>query len=204
LAFDGGCAYLLSMNTDVIKAASATSARCTQPNPKNIGPEKFLRLFQQKALLVLFSTVLIISGLCIGTISSSFAQTTQSPLKGLEGKKRIILLFSKSRSDATLDKQIDLLRARRRDLSDRDTVVLVVEARSDVVSAIGYVSIPRGAALDLRRIYEKEKTRFFGILIGKDGGEKSRWTRVRQPQEMFDQIDAMPMRQQEMRSSQTN
>jgi len=140
----------------------------------------------------------------MGSNSHSAAQSTSNPLAGLQGEKRIVLLFSKSRSDATLDKQIDLLRERRRDLSERDVVVLVVEGRSDVVSAIGYVSVPRGFAIDLRRRYEKTKARFFGVLIGKDGGEKARWVRVRDPQDLFDQIDSMPMRQQEMRNSQTN
>lgn len=154
-----------------------------------------------RCLMVVFGGILLAT-----PVSSTYAQSTQAanPLADLRGERRIVLLFSKSRSDATLDKQVDLLRARRRDLSDRDTIVLVVEGRSDVVSAIGYVDVPRGAALDLRRLYEKERVRFFGILIGKDGQEKSRWQRVRDPQDMFDQIDAMPMRQQEIRNTETN
>ncbi|MEL6967084.1 MAG: DUF4174 domain-containing protein [Pseudomonadota bacterium] len=127
-----------------------------------------------------------------------------NPLAELQAKHRIILLFSKSRSDASLDKQIDLLRERRRDLTERDTVVLVVEGRGDVVAAIGYVPVPRGIARDLREQYTKSSAHFFGVLIGKDGGEKARWERVRDPQQIFDQIDSMPMRRLEMQQSQTN
>jgi hypothetical protein len=36
------------------------------------------------------------------------------------------------------------------------------------------------------------------ILIGKDGGEKSRWTKAPKPEELFRLIDAMPMRQAEI------
>jgi len=37
------------------------------------------------------------------------------------------------------------------------------------------------------------------VLIGLDGGIKKRWTSVMQPQKIFDLIDSMPMRIQEMR-----
>ncbi len=37
------------------------------------------------------------------------------------------------------------------------------------------------------------------VLVGKDGDEKARWNRVVNPQEIFDLIDSMPMRQSEMR-----
>ena len=39
------------------------------------------------------------------------------------------------------------------------------------------------------------------ILIGKDGGEKQRWSEPVEPQEFFQIIDAMPMRQDEMKHS---
>ena len=35
------------------------------------------------------------------------------------------------------------------------------------------------------------------ILIGKDGGEKGRWSQLVDPDEVFALIDAMPMRQRE-------
>jgi len=37
------------------------------------------------------------------------------------------------------------------------------------------------------------------VLIGKDGGEKRRWQDSLPRGELFDTIDAMPMRQYEMR-----
>lgn len=39
------------------------------------------------------------------------------------------------------------------------------------------------------------------ILIGKDGGEKARWTKAPQAAELYRLIDAMPMRQSEMKRS---
>lgn len=204
LAITNTHAYLLGMDVFISVAAQMRLFSTAQDHCFDglMGrPKRGITTFFARCLMLVFGGFLMAS-----SVSPTFAQSTPTanPLADLRGEKRIVLLFSKSRSDATLDKQVDLLRARRRDLSDRDTVVLVVEGRSDVVSAIGYVDVPRGAALDLRKLYEKERVRFFGILIGKDGLEKSRWQRVRDPQDMFDQIDAMPMRQQEIRNTETN
>ena len=42
------------------------------------------------------------------------------------------------------------------------------------------------------------------VLIGKDGEEKQRWNRVVDPQELFDLIDAMPMRKKEIDQQASN
>lgn len=140
-------------------------------------------------------SILLLAGF-IGFWVSATAQAS-SALDGLQGKKRVVLLFAKSRSFAGLDKQIDLLRARRPDLSERDTIVVVVEGRQEAIAAIGYTSLPRGAALQLTKRFNPESSLLTGVLIGKDGTEKSRWQRVIDPQEIIDLIDSMPMRQRE-------
>ena len=98
----------------------------------------------------------------------------------------------------TLDKQIDLLRDYRPDLRDRDMVVLSTTGTRETTADIGYVAIPRGTARQLRRQFEPASTGLTVILIGKDGGEKARWQHVVEPQEIFDLIDSMPMRRQEL------
>ncbi len=120
-------------------------------------------------------------------------------LEGLIGKKRPLLLFSKSRSLASLDEQIDLLRDRRPEISERDMIVFVTEGTQDTIPAIGYATLPRGAARDLKRRFEPNPSGMTMVLVGKDGDEKARWNRVVNPQEIFDLIDSMPMRQSEMR-----
>ena len=121
------------------------------------------------------------------------------PLEGLKGEKRPLLLFSKSRSLSSLDRQVDLLRELRPELEDRDMVVLVTAGSDDTYSAIGYTSLPRGASRDLRRRFAPQGSGLTVVLVGKDGGEKARFQNVVDPQELFDIIDAMPMRQREMR-----
>ena len=121
-----------------------------------------------------------------------------APLDGLRGEKRVLLLFSKSRSLSSLDRLVDLLRERRPDLEERDTVVLVTAGSDPTYSAIGYTSLPAGANRDLRRLYKPEGSGLVTVLVGKDGGEKARFRGVADPDAIFDLIDAMPMRQREM------
>lgn len=121
------------------------------------------------------------------------------PLKHLQGDKRPLLLFAKSRSFAPLDKQVDLLRGYRPDLEDRDMVVLSTTGSQETSATIGYVSINRGTARELRKLYKPESRGLTIILVGKDGGEKARWQQVVDPQVIFDLIDSMPIRQDEMR-----
>ena len=135
------------------------------------------------------------------------------PLDGLRGQKRPLLLFSKSRSLSSLDRQVDLLRELRPELDERDVVVLVTAANDETYNAIGYTDLPRGAARQLRRRFDP-----FGagpatadptvpgrgatsgltvILVGKDGSEKARFRGIVDPETLFEIIDAMPMRQRE-------
>ena len=125
------------------------------------------------------------------------AQAADSVEK-LQGKKRPILLFAKSRSDAGLDKQVDLFRSYRPDLRERDIIVLSTTAREETRSAIGYTTINRGTARELQKRYAPSSSGLTVILVGKDGSEKGRWQRVVEPQEIFDLIDSMPLRQKEV------
>jgi hypothetical protein len=113
-------------------------------------------------------------------------------LESMVGKKQPLLLFAKSRSFAPLDRQLDLLRDYRPDLSDRDMVVLRTVGSMETSAAIGYVSINSGAARLLHKRFSPDLAGLTVILIGKDGEEKARWLQVVEPQEIFDLIDTMP------------
>lgn len=139
----------------------------------------------------------IIMALMLATWSSHLLAADS--LNALQWEKRPLLLFAKSRSFAPLDQQVDLLRSYRPDLEDRDMVVLSTTGRQETSSAIGYVSINRGTARQLKKRFEPADRGLTVILVGKDGGEKARWQQVVDPQVIFDIIDAMPMRQNEMR-----
>ena len=137
--------------------------------------------------------------LCLTMMAAMAGQAEAAdPLAGLQGKARPILLFAKSRSDASLDKQVDLLRERRSEVSERGIVVLRTAGNEETRAAIGYVSLSEGAAFQLRRRFEPRRSGLTVVLVGKDGTEKARWEHVVQPQEIFDLIDTMPMRKQEI------
>ena len=126
------------------------------------------------------------------------ATALADPLAGLRGEKRVLLLFSKSRSLSTLDRFVDLLRERRPDLEERDMVVLVTAGSDPTYSAIGYTSLPSGANRDLRRRFEPQRSGLTVVLVGKDGTEKARFRSVVDPDAIFALVDAMPMRQREI------
>ena len=122
-------------------------------------------------------------------------------LETLQWKKRALVLFDKSRSGARLDKQLDLFRLRRPDVRDRDLVVIVNPGQRETFVGIGYASLPRGANRMLRSQFSPAGDGLTVILVGKDGLEKGRWQTVVQPDEVFELIDQMPMRKQEIKEA---
>ena len=80
-------------------------------------------------------------------------------------------------------------------------VVLSTTGRQETQSVIGYTPVPRGSARLLRKQYQPNGSGLTVVLVGKDGTEKARWEQVVDPQIIFDLIDTMPMRIQEMSES---
>lgn len=117
------------------------------------------------------------------------------PLSELIGKKRVLVLFDKSRSSATLDRQVDLLRQHRTEMSDRDLVVLINAANRETAVAVGYATIPRGSNRPLRRRFKPAEHQTTMVLVGKDGTEKARWLGPVQPDDIFDLIDQLQTRE---------
>ena len=119
------------------------------------------------------------------------------PLAALTGQKRVLLLFSKSRSDANLDRQLALLGERRAEVNERKMVVLTVSPGREPMAVMGYATLPQGAGRALTTRFEPAKEGLTVVLVGLDGTEKGRWRHALDPQVLFDLIDAMPMRQEE-------
>lgn len=98
---------------------------------------------------------------------------------------RRIYLFSPTVEDTSLVKQQQLLAANTEGVEDRDLRTRVFLT-----------------ATENNRFFKKYKidpNKFTFLLIGKDGKEKFRATQVVTPQLLFTVIDAMPMRQEELR-----
>ena len=130
------------------------------------------------------------------------AMLTLSPalagdLASYRWKNRLLLLFAPSESEpgfADFDRR---LAQERLGVADRDLVVFRIMEEGP--SRVAQQPLPPEDVENLRRRFEVVAGRFTAILIGKDGGVKMRREHRADLREIFDRIDSMPMRQQEMR-----
>ena len=104
-------------------------------------------------------------------------------LDALRWKARPVVVFSATRNDPRVARQLTAFEHASAALRDRDIRVL----------AEGQVD---GA---LRRRLAFNDPGFAVVLVGKDGGVKRVWRGVVEPKQLFGVIDAMPMRREEMR-----
>ncbi|GEO05301.1 hypothetical protein AAE02nite_29650 [Adhaeribacter aerolatus] len=114
-----------------------------------------------------------------------------------KSQKRVVLVFAATAADARWQRQQELLLQANQELTARDLVVLGVLGNQVNTSSSKTVKLP-GPEI-LREQYNIKPDQFTVILVGKDGTEKYRAQEVIKPGTIFNIIDAMPMRQQEMR-----
>jgi hypothetical protein len=112
-------------------------------------------------------------------------------------KNRLLFVFAPSAEDTRFARQWATLDEQREGVAERHLVLFGVAA--DTVLKTDGENLDEGAAEFLRRTFKVESGSFAVILVGKDGGEKMRSTAVVPVAEIFSVIDAMPMRQAEMR-----
>jgi hypothetical protein len=125
-------------------------------------------------------------------------------LAGLRDTHRPLLVFTPSTTPQFLT-QIRALAADAYDLHDRDVTVVPLLLHEDNkawgvtfnAQDIGVMSATEQAAA--RRRFHVAPDAFTVLLIGKDGGEKLRSTKPISLDTLRSTIDAMPMRQDEMR-----
>jgi hypothetical protein len=112
-------------------------------------------------------------------------------------KHRLLLIFAPTRSDhrfMALDKPLSDKRA---ELQDRDTLVFRIFESGTSYAARRKMSLEN--AESLRRRFKAPSGEIRQILIGKDGGVKLTADEKTTLPSIFDLIDTMPMRRQEMR-----
>ena len=143
-------------------------------------------------LLKTMRTLLILGLILI----AQFASGQNDMLERYQWRNRLILLFG-SKSESSVEKQITELEKDPEGITDRD--LLIFHIGGDKVSFIGKSSNPVLSADRLRDRYNKEEHEFRYILIGKDGGVKLNKKEFVPNEELYSLIDAMPMRQREMR-----
>ncbi|MBD2772442.1 DUF4174 domain-containing protein [Iningainema tapete] len=120
------------------------------------------------------------------------AQTNQTVkmssfnLSSQKWKNRVLLVFAPSEKASAYQQQMQLFNQYKPGFADRDLVLVQVLADEE-------------SNANLRDRFDVGKDDFRVILVGKDGGVKSRYNSPVQAKAIFNEIDAMPMRRQEMR-----
>ncbi len=129
---------------------------------------------------------------------SSQAQATGIvSLYELRHTSRPLLIFAPKPDDPQLEIQIRRLTQNASVLDGRDLVIIAVPFESPSPTE---ASLSPEEATEARRRFHIAPTDFTVILIGKDGSEKLRDTKPFTVAKLRDTIDAMPTRQDEIRS----
>lgn len=127
------------------------------------------------------------------------------PLPGLEGQYRVLLVSAPESwppQSGPAQEQLDLVDVPG--FKARDLVVLYVDsedARLIEFDPENNETHFEQAARALRSALGLPTGRFTARLIGKDGGEKAAFDRPVRSESLFRRVDAMPMRQREMREA---
>lgn len=126
-------------------------------------------------------------GIILATAGADvLAASPPDPLARHRGASRVLVLSAPAADDRRLAAQREALASARTGFRERDLVV--VEAVGDGTEALA-----------VRRTLGLPADAFRAVLVGKDGGAKLTAAEPIPPQRLFSTIDAMPMRQDEMR-----
>ena len=129
--------------------------------------------------------------------STMDSSKTSLSLDRYQWKNRLLLVFAPSVKSPPYETQMQLFDPEEAGFNDRDLVLFRVLDEGE--SYAGDESLSRADADRLRERFEIAPGDFSVILVGKDGGEKRRDDTPVKTSAIFDEIDAMPMRQREMR-----
>lgn len=116
---------------------------------------------------------------------------------------RLLFVFAEADTSEVLARQEEAFAGHDAGFRDRDLLLLTVTGSDHGThrTAPGADSRPltEAAARRLRDRFDVSPDAFRVLLVGKDGTEKRRDAEPVSPRSIFDAIDAMPMRQREMR-----
>lgn len=129
---------------------------------------------------------------CLGA-SAAMAET----LDDYRGEKRPLVVFSPTAIDDRYEQQMQELLRNAIGVRERDLVAVEVIGVEPV--RVDALSEPEMSAVDLRDRFEAPEDGFKVVLIGKDGTAKLESAEPVSAETLFETIDAMPMRQREMR-----
>ena len=115
-------------------------------------------------------------------------------------KNRLLLIFSPTEINESYKAFDEQLKGGTSEVKDRGLIIFRIFENG--LSFIGSQSISAPDAEALRRRFQAATGRLYIVLIGKDGGIKLEQKGQADINKIFDRIDSMPMRQQEMKERQ--
>ena len=111
---------------------------------------------------------------------------------------RVILLFASDLKHPTLQKQLSIFKKNPDGLKDRK--LMVYQITTDTIKKDGKYFTEKKITEKIYKEYQPQKNEFTFILIGLDGGEKMRSTKIVMLEKLFGKIDQMPMRKSELKN----
>jgi len=134
------------------------------------------------------------SFLLLALFFSGFCAQSQV-LSTSQWKNRILLVMSENPNDPLVKQQASLFSKDAEEMKERKLVLLQVFPEFYLM---GGESAIRRASAEVYFDYKSAKKSFELVLIGLDGDEKMRRSELIRPEDLYDIIDAMPMRRYEM------
>ncbi|MBH8551856.1 DUF4174 domain-containing protein [Nostocaceae cyanobacterium CENA357] len=118
-------------------------------------------------------------------------------LNSYQWKNRLLLVFAPSETSDFYQRQMQLFEEQKAGFPERDLVV--VEMFTEGAGRAGEKTLDEADVAQMQKQFNIAPQEFRTILIGKDGKSKRSDSYPVKPEVIFQEIDAMPMRQQEIR-----
>ena len=138
---------------------------------------------------------ILLASMLVGSASGKEQDTVD--LTAYQWKNRLLILSAPSEEDLRYQSFKEQLQRRTQEVQDRDLLAFHVFETGD--GRLAQLPLNEGQVLFLRTQFSIQPGQRMAILIGKDGEVKLRRELPVDLSEIFSVIDAMPMRQQEMK-----
>lgn len=125
-------------------------------------------------------------------------QASSQELSDFKWKNRLLVIVTKTQNDALAEQQLQKFNDLSQELAERK--LCLIQITPDSTQTFDYSVRPSSFVKesDLWSELGNNDKEFEVLLIGLDGGIKFRSTQLVSAQEIFDRIDAMPMRRSEL------
>ncbi|MGV7224466.1 MAG: DUF4174 domain-containing protein [Nitrospinales bacterium] len=141
--------------------------------------------------------IIVVTTVITALIAVDRKDTMAMDLTQFKWKKRLILIFAPDGRNPLFKELQSKIMAQKAEVEDRDLVVFEILERGQ--SRMNTAHLDQEAVDSIRKRLAVPQSTFRVILIGKDGGMKLERDDQAGLEEIFERIDSMPMRKNEIR-----